>query len=170
MLLFLAIAVFILGTMFGSFASVLVERLKSGEDFVANRSRCPHCKHPLGASVLVPVVSYAVLGGKCKYCRAKILPLYPLMELTMGLAFTGVFVFAANPAGLVDNPAVWAPRTAVLLFTAFVLMVTFWYDAKHREVPDAVLIPATLLVLAGLAGNPFLASRPFSFGFVPVSG
>lgn len=85
---FFLISLFIFGTIFGSFASVLIWRIKSGEGGIATgRSHCGACQHTLGALDLFPIFSWAFLGGKCRYCKSPISAIYPLLELTMGALF-----------------------------------------------------------------------------------
>ena len=71
----------LLGAVLGSFLNCAAGRLAKEESFLHGRSRCPVCGHPLGAADLVPVLSWLLLGGKCRYCRAKISPRYVLTEL-----------------------------------------------------------------------------------------
>lgn len=80
--LFFYTFLFTFGMLFGSFASVLVYRLKSGEGgIMAGRSHCPRCGHTLTALELIPLLSWILQKGKCKSCKAKISPIYPALEL-----------------------------------------------------------------------------------------
>lgn len=65
----------------GSFLNVLSYRLMRDESCVKPRSRCPSCKHTLAWYDLIPVLSYILLRGQCRYCKARISPLYPFIEL-----------------------------------------------------------------------------------------
>lgn len=77
----------------GSFLGLLASRMPKGEGVMLGRSRCPACGTALGAGDLVPLVSYAVLRGRCRYCAAPIDPLCPLMELAaLGVAAWAVLV------------------------------------------------------------------------------
>lgn len=70
------------GTLFGSFASVVISRLRTEEaGILTGTSHCPHCRHRLTARDLVPLLSYVVCQGKCRYCSHPIGRLYPLLEL-----------------------------------------------------------------------------------------
>jgi leader peptidase (prepilin peptidase) / N-methyltransferase len=71
--------------------NVVIYRLEKGEDFVKGRSYCPHCKHSLAWYDLVPVFSFLLLLGKCRYCRAKISVQYPIVELCTGFIFILIF-------------------------------------------------------------------------------
>ncbi|MBR2149504.1 MAG: prepilin peptidase, partial [Campylobacter sp.] len=72
---------FIFGVCLGSFATVLITRIPIGEDFVFSRSRCPSCAKKLGATELIPLLSWVMLKAKCKNCKTKISSFYPLSEL-----------------------------------------------------------------------------------------
>ncbi len=85
---FFLTSLFVFGTLFGSFASVLIWRIRSKEGgIMTGRSHCPKCNHTLGALDLFPIFSYLFLGGKCRFCQEKISPVYPFLELTTGLLF-----------------------------------------------------------------------------------
>src|SRR3954469_25338495 len=84
------------GLVVGSFANVCVHRIPLGESVVAPRSRCPSCRTPIGAGDNVPVLSYLVLGGRCRNCRAPISWRYPAVEAANGLLYVAV--------ALVDGP------------------------------------------------------------------
>lgn len=83
----LFIAIFISGTVFGSFFSLAVYRLPRKEDITHQRSHCTTCNHKLNFWDLIPVFSYIFLGGKCRYCGEKIRCRYVLLEVFSGLTF-----------------------------------------------------------------------------------
>ena len=88
--IFLSFFSLILGLIIGSFINVLVYRVPKGESIVYPTSHCPECKHPLKWYDLIPLLSYIMLRGKCRYCGHKIPVRYPVIELVAGLAFMGV--------------------------------------------------------------------------------
>jgi leader peptidase (prepilin peptidase)/N-methyltransferase len=92
----IALFIFILGTIIGSFLNVLIYRIPLKLDFVKGHSFCPHCHHDLKAWDLFPVFSYLFLGGKCRYCKVKISPRYPLIELLTGVLFTLTYLRFGN--------------------------------------------------------------------------
>ena len=112
---------FILGLLVGSFLNVLIYRLPRELPFVRGRSRCPHCDLVLAWYDLVPVVSYVMLLGRCRYCKKSISLQYPLVELTSAL----FFVFAPSIAWL------------VVLEIFLVLAVI---DLQHLVIPDELLV------------------------------
>lgn len=125
---------FIFGICLGSFATVLISRLPVGEDFVFSRSRCLECHKSLGIFELVPIVSWVVLRAKCKYCKARISPFYPLSELAVG--FLAVFAFFLEP-----NLAL--AMLLVLIFTIFYALSVI--DFKLKAVPNSLLMSGYFL-------------------------
>jgi prepilin signal peptidase PulO-like enzyme (type II secretory pathway) len=96
-------AIAFLGLSLGSFSSAIAYRLPRGESWIrkgsgeAARSRCPNCSTQLTLFDLVPVMSWVALRGKCRYCQAKISPLYPALELLGGvLAVLFFFTYGAS--------------------------------------------------------------------------
>ena len=76
--------VFILGCCIGSFVNVVIYRLPLGKDFIRGRSFCPSCHHTLHAGDLVPILSWILLKGRCRYCGKKISISYLLLECISG--------------------------------------------------------------------------------------
>lgn len=129
--------IFILvGLCFGSFSNVLVHRLSKGLS-MQGRSKCPHCHHILVAADLVPVASYVLLGGKCRYCKTVIPGRYPLVEVGSAILFLIAYLmFPMEPfMALIFAFALW------LLFTIGV------FDYETAFIPDALSIP---LIIVGL--------------------
>jgi leader peptidase (prepilin peptidase)/N-methyltransferase len=156
-------AISLLGLLFGSFLNVVIYRLPimmqrewefqaaelSGQQFDQSdifnlstpRSSCPHCGHAITALENIPVISYLVLGGKCRGCRAGISARYPLIEaLTALLSATVAWHFGFT----------WACVGALLL-TWSLIALTF-IDLDHQLLPDKITLP---LVWLGLFFNLF---------------
>ena len=83
----LYILIFCIGALFGSFFTLAVYRIPIRQDITHTRSYCPKCNHKLGFLDMIPILSYAVLGGKCRYCKEKIRPRYILLEILSGVVF-----------------------------------------------------------------------------------
>lgn len=131
-----------LGLLFGSFGGLLVSRVPVGEGVVRGRSRCDGCGRPLRAVELVPVLSWALLRGRCRTCGAAITPLWTVLELLTAAAF----VLAAFVAEDVWQFGLVAPFFGILI----ALTVT---DLRTFLLPDAVVIPALLVAVAAVAGG-----------------
>jgi prepilin signal peptidase PulO-like enzyme (type II secretory pathway) len=81
----------IVGSCVGSFLNVVVYRLPNRMSLIHPGSHCPNCKHKIRWYHNLPVVGWIMLRGKCKDCRQKISPRYPLVELVTGLAWAAIF-------------------------------------------------------------------------------
>lgn len=88
----IGIFVFLFGIIFGSFYNVVIYRLPAEMPISKGRSMCFNCKHILGFFDLFPLFSYLFLGGKCRYCKAKISPRYFFVELLTGILFVLAYV------------------------------------------------------------------------------
>jgi len=96
-----AIIAFFAGLLIGSFLNVCVFRLPRDLSVVAPRSFCPECEKQIAAWDNIPVLSYLLLGGKCRYCKQAIGWRYPLIEFVTGLAFAlAVFTNGLTPGAL----------------------------------------------------------------------
>ena len=125
--------IFLFGLAVGSFLNCLIYRLEVGEGFLKGRSYCPHCKHVLSWKDLIPIFSFLILKGKCRYCCQKISWQYPLVELSTGIIFLLIFLTSLR----INN---YTP--VYLLIMACFLIVVFVYDLKHYIIPDKVIYPA----------------------------
>lgn len=81
------IAIFCIGTLFGSFFTLAVYRIPLKKDITHERSYCPNCNHKLSFLDMIPILSYLFLGGKCRYCKQKIRIRYLLLEVLSGIVF-----------------------------------------------------------------------------------
>lgn len=131
---FLIIVVFLFGLSVGSFANVIIFRLPQGKSIVLPRSYCPACLKPIAAYDNIPLLSYLLLRGRCRRCRAAISPRYPLVELLMGSLFTAVFILlAGRGARTVLFPFYW--------YFVFTLVVLSLIDLEHFILPDVLTYP-----------------------------
>lgn len=152
--------IFVLGAVVGSFLNVVILRLKSGEKISGWRSHCPHCRHDLSPWDMIPIISFFLRRGQCRYCRKNISWQYPLVELAATLLF--VCFFWINLARfncintwaclfpLADN---WQLIAALIRDWVFasVLLVIFVYDLRWYLILDRVTVPAMIFaVLANL--------------------
>ena len=125
-----------LGLAIGSFLNVCVHRIPRRASIMRPRSRCPHCEYELRWYDNIPVVSYAILRGRCRRCRARISARYPIVELvTLGVFLLHYFVFG------------WSALLAVRLIFACALIVLFAIDLEHQILPDVITLPG---IAAGL--------------------
>src|SRR5947199_281294 len=104
-----AVMAFILGTILGSFLNVVIYRLPRGLSIVRPGSRCPHCHTLIRPRDNIPLVSFLILRGRCRACRAPISWRYPLVEAASGGLLAGLWIRFA-PTGA------WVPLAATALF------------------------------------------------------
>ena len=138
------IFVFIAGLFFGSFLNLVADRVVKGESILFGRSHCDHCKRNLNVRDLIPLLSFALAKGKCRYCSTKLAWTYPFSEVLTGLAFVGVAYFT----GVFDSDI--TSRLAVfgfLLVMAGFYIILFMTDLKYRLIPDKIVIPAMVFVI-----------------------
>ncbi len=95
MYFYILILTFLFGSAVGSFLNVWSRRLFRGES-PTGRSHCEHCVHVLSVSDLVPLLSFLLLRGRCRYCKKPISWQYPLVEVGTGLLFAAL-VFKVSP-------------------------------------------------------------------------
>ena len=132
---FAYIFIFIFGLVLGSFINVLIYRVPEGKSIIAPPSACPVCGKRLSPLDLIPVISWLLLMGKCRYCKTAISPRYLFVELLTGAAVTGLFTrFGASVAFF------------AFTYLIIILIAVFFIDMDHRIIPDE-------LVIAGLAGG-----------------
>jgi leader peptidase (prepilin peptidase)/N-methyltransferase len=139
--LLLYLFLFLLGTVFGSFANVLIYRFSEKEnikEILFKRSYCPHCKTPIKWYDNIPLISYLVLRGRCRHCGAPISIRYPIVEFLSGLLLVLSWILFSD-YGL---PSVVAFYTFSLLSLVLALI-----DWKTFEVPDTLTIGGTVFGL-----------------------
>jgi leader peptidase (prepilin peptidase)/N-methyltransferase len=125
------------GAIFGSFLNVCIHRLPRETSIVWPASACPGCRRELSWYENIPVLSYAALGGRCRSCRMRISPRYPIVE-----ALTAV-MFAA---------AYWYYGPSLLLVSRLVfgcaLLVLFAIDLEHHLLPNVITLPGIIVGFA----------------------
>jgi leader peptidase (prepilin peptidase) / N-methyltransferase len=140
---FLQGVAFVMGLVFGSFLNVVIARLPRGESVVHPPSQCPRCKKRIRPWDNVPVLSFLLLGGRCRDCRKRIPWRYPVVELTAGIL---LWLLVRH----VSHPVLWVPYAAFLLS----LLAVAWIDLDTRTIPDVVTIPGVGLGLAASLFGP----------------
>ncbi len=133
--LVLLFPIFVLGLAIGSFVNVLIYRTLKNESPWEGRSYCDNCRRQLSWYENIPVVSYLVLGGKCRTCKKKISWTYPVVEMVTGLLFVwwGTLGFAFFQ--LTRSPLLYL-QPLFWLFVGLVLVVIFFADFKYGIIPD----------------------------------
>ena len=144
----LYVFVFIFGSLIGSFLNVCIYRIPRQISIVWPSSRCPSCNQPIRAWDNMPILSYLMLGGSCRNCRAKISSRYPVVEALNAVCYV-VLLWRFGPD--------W-PFLAYALFCSALIVITF-IDLDFQIIPDRITLPGIPLgLLAGslLLPDPFL--------------
>lgn len=131
--------IFITGTAFGSFFNVCIWRIPRQQSIVSPSSHCPQCGTNIKPWHNIPLLSYLLLKGKCRYCGSKIKFNYLIVELLTPIVWVLLFWRFGNSFSLVFFK--------YLLFFS-VGIIIFFIDLYHQLIPDILSIP---LLLAGLA-------------------
>ncbi len=121
---------FILGICIGSFLNVCIYRIPLKVSIVKPRSKCPRCNTPIAFYDNIPILSFILLRGRCRHCRASIGIRYPLVELLTGILTVCVFMFFG------------ITLTGLVYFLLVLALITITFiDIDHRIIPDIITLP-----------------------------
>ncbi|MGI9500249.1 MAG: prepilin peptidase [Geminicoccaceae bacterium] len=131
-----AFIVVVLAPFVGSFLGVVIDRLPEGRPIIAGRSACDTCGYALGWTDLLPLLSFLLLRGSCRYCNTRLRIFYPLIELAaIAVALSAAFVLSG-----------WLLILSVGLGWSLLALAVI--DHRHLVLPDGLTLP---LIPAGLA-------------------
>ncbi len=156
----LSIASFAFGAVIGSFLNVVIYRLPDPSRSIAfPASHCPHCSTPIRWYDNIPMLSYLFLRGRCRACRERISPRYPLVELCMASLSLALYVrFGPGPAFVC-----YFPFLAALLAIIFI-------DIDHQIIPDVISLPGIIIGFAGSFFNPLVSWQQSGLGILVGGG
>ena len=140
----------VVGAALGSFLNVCLYRWPAGESVVRPRSRCPGCGKQIAWYDNVPILSWALLRGRCRSCEEGISVQYPLVELAIALIWLGMALWL--------SPGVEAVRGAIFLTLLLAIAII---DGRHRIIPDQFSLvgaAAGLLLAAWPDGMPLMTA------------
>jgi leader peptidase (prepilin peptidase)/N-methyltransferase len=129
-----ALLAFLFGLLIGSFLNVCIYRLPRDLSVVHPRSFCPGCEKQIAWYDNVPVLSFLLLGGRCRYCRQTIPLRYPLVELVTGLLF-GASVYLLGPT----------PEALKLCVFGAIMVALVGSDVEERILPDEFTLGGTAI-------------------------
>jgi len=124
---FVTVCLFIVGACVGSFLNVCIVRMPEEMSVITPRSRCPRCGHPIPWYDNIPILSYIVLGGQCRFCAERISPQYLIIEILTGYLFVEFFVLFGTTVLYV-----------AYLYLACSLLVATLVDIKFQIIPDEI--------------------------------
>ncbi len=138
-----SIAALCFGGVVGSFLNVVILRLPAGASIAYPASHCPACKTPIHWYDNIPVLSYLLLRGRCRACRASISIQYPLVELCMALLSLALYTR-------------FGPSFEYFFYFLFLaaLLVIIFIDIHHQIIPDVISLPG---IVVGFGGSFFNA-------------
>ena len=150
------IFVFIFGSVVGSFLNVCIYRLPLEQSIVKPRSHCPHCKKTIFWYDNIPLISYLILGGRCRFCKQKIPFRYFLVDFISACFFLIFYIRYGLSFDFVFYN----------LFVCTLIIATF-VDIQHRIIPDEISLGG---IVVGFLLNGFrgLSLSPFSFNRLPI--
>ncbi len=146
-LIFYAVVACISGLVVGSFLNVVIHRMPRGQSLVFPSSHCPKCHHKIAFYDNIPVLSYLMLGGKCRKCHQTIDKIYPIIEFITGVLFLTIFLYRGNTLQYVLD---------IVLISIFICI--FMIDLHHMIIPDQLNIA---LALVGVL--------PIIFGYISLT-
>lgn len=150
---------FVFGAVVGSFLNVCIYRLPNEESVVFPPSHCPKCDYKIRFYDNIPLISYLMLGGKCRVCKTSISLQYPLVELINGLLTLLLFIkYGPSPAFFF-----------LFLFSSALVVITF-IDLEHQIIPDVISLPGIVIGFAGSFFLPWLGWKNSLTGIVLGGG
>src|SRR5215207_166981 len=149
----------VFGAIIGSFLNVIIHRVPLEESIVFPNSRCPSCGGVIAFYDNIPILSYAMLGAKCRHCKEHISFRYPAVELLTAALFIGVAwhdgLSAALPFDLVFGSA---------------LLALVFIDAEHMILPNVITYPGIVFALIARVAIPYLTGTPHFDDVPSLSG
>jgi leader peptidase (prepilin peptidase)/N-methyltransferase len=149
----------VFGLFIGSFLNVVIWRVPRGESVVKPRSRCPQCGHEIRGRDNVPVVSWLLLRGRCRDCKARVSPRYLFVELTTGVLF-GLLTWHFGPHLVL----------IAYLYLAAISVALGLIDIDVHRLPDALTLPSYPVAAVLLTAGALAAHEPFDLARAAIGG
>jgi leader peptidase (prepilin peptidase)/N-methyltransferase len=132
----LAFVFVVLGLLVGSFLNVVIDRLPAGLSLAYPPSHCSSCNKRLAVKDLIPVLSYTLLKGRCRYCGERITLRIPLVEAFSAMAFALLFIYLRL-----------TPALALAIFYFCLLLVIAVIDLEHQLILNWLVYPAAIIAI-----------------------
>lgn len=166
MLVLYSIIIIFTGMCIFSFLNVVIYRLPLGISFARGRSFCPRCKTQLKGYDMVPVLSWLLLGGKCRTCKSPISPRYPLVEALGGLAAWLALRFFGEWNGYYYA---LTPQSVLSFALLSLLTVIAFIDIDTMEIPNSLQVVGIVIALASVFAFPEVKLSARIIGLFSVS-
>ena len=150
---------FLFGSALGSFLNVCIHRLPRSESIVFPPSHCPHCDEKIHPLDNIPILSFFLLGGKCRYCGGPISARYLLVEVATALLLPGLLY-------------IYGPTWVFLTNAAFgaALIALIFIDLEHYILPDVITLPGVALGLLSSLWDPYRGFPTSLYGAIFGAG
>jgi leader peptidase (prepilin peptidase)/N-methyltransferase len=142
----------LIGLIFGSFLNVVICRLPEGQSILRPRSHCMACGTPIRPYDNIPVISWVLLRGRCRKCRASVSWQYPAVEILTALIFTGLYLTRSD----------WGSLVTGCVLALFLIPISV-IDIKKRLILNRLTVPGFILGLLLVAGFHYANWREVIF-------
>lgn len=142
------------GLLIGSFLNVVIYRLPKHQSIIVPASHCPKCGTSLQVWDLVPVFSFLLAGGRCRYCAKAVSRQYPLVELLTAFLFSGLYRVYGLSTDLI-----------IYIFLGSLLIIVSFIDLNYQIIPNKITLPALVI---GLILSLFGYNLSFSAALIGV--
>lgn len=149
----------VIGLAIGSFLNVVIWRVPRDQSIIRPASACSSCQQSLQARDNIPVISWLLLRGKCRYCAAPISPRYPLIEGGTAAAFVATTWWLGVTWLLLP-----------LLYLAAIAIALATIDLTHHRLPDAIVLPSILIMAGSLTLIAWESGQWASLGRAGLGG
>lgn len=155
--IFFYLSLFTFGTLFGSFSSVIIYRLKSGEKgIMTGRSHCGSCNTILKALDLIPVFSWLINKGKCAHCKSKVSSIYPFLELSAGTLFALIWYFLIDFTLILTGDVLEITKLLFWCFIGILSIIYIFYDILFLEIHEGIMATWVWVTLAALIAQTLI--------------
>lgn len=175
----------VFGSLIGSFSNVVILRMASATSVVFPPSACPTCNHRLSAFDLIPVFSWLLLGGKCRYCKAPISCQYPLVEASaaamVGFSFF-TFGFSLNYIVYAGGSVIWFVSSVLFIrnevkkaqpfmwAAIYLLVLGFLLSSNYIATAQTILISISIAIVVAILGCKADEARSYPWGALTFIG
>lgn len=127
------IPIFLIGIFFGSFSTLAIYRIPLKKNITHERSFCPNCNHKLSCFDLIPLFSFIILGGKCRYCKKKISIRYFIIELFFGIISLIIFTLLWKLRGILDYIVLIEFLGYMIIFEIIFLIIGIKFQTNKQN-------------------------------------
>lgn len=159
------------GLIFGSFFNVCIYRIPL-EMTLGNRSVCPRCGAQIKWYDNIPLLSFIVLGGKCRNCKEPISWRYPMVEVLSAVIFVTAYWWSINvvPGAIGIEGGPFVPELFIGLLLGSILLIISFVDIDYGIIPNLVVFPGIVLMFALVVGLAVYRGEPIRIASAAATG